>query len=230
MRLDKRTRLLLLIGLVVVLAVGCVFVYLPGGGDEQPDPREVIALLEAEEKAAKQDPPSATTRTGETPSKGGAAPRAPGPRHESRAAIARHVTRMAQRPKPEYLSALKKAARSSDEAIREPAMVGLGRLGENSDPQPLMTSLANDESAAVRIAAATALGNLRHWEAGPILIDALEDPDPRVRSQAGASLDKIIGVKLGFRATDPKRDRVIEKIRAWWPRFYAGYLARKAGG
>ena len=86
MRLDKRTRLLLWTGLVIVLAIGCVCVYLPGDGEAKVDPREVILLLEAEEKAAGQDP-SATTRISERPPKGGGAgPRVSGPRRESRAA------------------------------------------------------------------------------------------------------------------------------------------------
>jgi HEAT repeat protein len=109
-------------------------------------------------------------------------------------------------------------------------MVGIGRLGDESDPHLLMNALQTDPSPAVRVAAATALGKLKCWEAGPLLIDALEDPDSRVRSRAGAAIDRIVGVKLGFDATDPKRNLVIQKIKTWWPEFYAGYLKRKAGG
>jgi HEAT repeat protein len=125
--------------------------------------------------------------------------------------------------KPEYLPQLKKAAADPDWKVRHAAVNGVGRLGREGDPQFLIDVLRNpNEQAEVRAAAAERLGEMRHWDAGPAIIDAMEDSSDLLRARAGVALRQIIVVDFGYRANDPadRRDEVIQKIRKLWPWFY----------
>jgi len=230
----EKKRLFLLVGLLV--AAGCTYVAVhgvPWSGSEDEIDLDLGDLGDAGTvAAAKPDgtPNSAGTSSGTAGASHSVAnarrpshSAGPSPRSEI---VYEKVRRVAQRPKPAHLPHLKKAVRSGDERIREAAAIGIGRLGESSDPDVLISALRNDRAATVRAAAATALGRLNCWEAGPALIDALEDPDTNVRSRAGAALRKIMGVDFHYRANDPDRAKAIQKIRKWWPEFYDGHLGR----
>lgn len=233
---SKNRRLFVLIGLLV--AAVCAYLALHGlpwsSSDEEVDqsgPGDAGNVV----AASTDDPPDARRPSvrGDGPTHGvgkrdgpdGGVP-AGGPKA---AAVRRKVARLAERPKPEYLPELREAAASPDEDTREAALVGIGRLGKDADTELLIRTLQTDKAPAARIAAATALGQLKCWEAGPALIDALEDPDARVRSRAGTAIDRIIGLRLGFRASDPGRAKVIEKIRMMWPGFYENHLRDSPG-
>jgi hypothetical protein len=133
------------------------------------------------------------------------------------------VVRIAVQMKPEYLPQLKKAAADPDWKVRHAAVDGVGRLGREGDPQFLIDVLRNpNEQAEVRAAAAERLGEMRHWDAGPAIIDAMEDSSDLLRARAGVALRQIIIVDFGYRANDPpsRRDEVIQRIRKLWPWFY----------
>ncbi|MCD6303756.1 MAG: HEAT repeat domain-containing protein [Planctomycetes bacterium] len=214
---DKK-RLAALMGLAAVLVL--VFVYLhvwPRSNADDEAPRGSSAALSnnGEKGPAGADNSSNTGGTGRT----GLLKASPS---------YQQIKKIVQNPRPSQLPVLKKAARSPDARVRETAVIGMGRLGKDTDPTVLMDALRSDPSPAVRVAAATALGRLKYWDAGPLLIDALSDPDPRVRSRAGAALNRIVGVDLGYDALAPDRDRAIQRIRDWWPKFYQGYLQRQS--
>ncbi len=235
---DKR-RLFLLVGLLI--AAGCAYVFFHGvpwsASDDEididvgdlGDPGTVAAAKQDDASDSKEPPAgvgSRTDATGNTRRPGNSADRSRSARVET---FRKRVARIAERPRPEYLPELKQAARSPDEDARETALVGMRRLGNSADTGLLIHALRTDESPGVRVAAATALGKLKCLEAGPALIEALQDPDARVRSRAGAAMDRIIGVRMGFRANDPGRAKVIQKIRTIWREFYEAHAGHQTG-
>lgn len=232
-----RKRLLVLAGLALVLGGICVYLYASRDRPRTPDPEELMALLrKGATDAGKAEPARSgagddSTRNGPVGRSDSGAPsrsdRSGGPR-ETKSPVLREVVDIARRPKPEHLPALKMAARNRDPVIREAATFGLGRLGKQSDPAFLMQVLKEDSDPAVLVAAATALGEIKCWEAGAQLIDLLEHADSRVRNRAAASLNKIIGVDLGIRGSVAARQQRIERIRQWWPEFYAKRQQRKS--
>lgn len=198
--LSDRKRLFLLIGLAAVLAVVYVAV------------RGVPASRESGGTAGghSADPPPSSKRENI-------------PERTEAAARRSEVVDIAVQSKPEYLPQLKKAAADPDWKVRHAAVDGVGRLGREGDPQFLIDVLRNpNEQAEVRAAAAERLGEMRHWDAGPAIIDAMEDSSDLLRARAGVALRRIIIVDLGYRANDPadRRDEVIRRIRQLWPWFY----------
>lgn len=132
----------------------------------------------------------------------------------------RRVTELARQRKPENLPELEAAAKSPDWRARHAAVSGIGRLGLKGDPQLLISTLRNaQESPEVRANAAEWLGDMACWDAGPALIDALEDPLEVVRMRAGVAFRKLVIVDMGFRASDPpdRRRAAVERIRFRWP-------------
>lgn len=73
-----------------------------------------------------------------------------------------------------------------------------------------------DESndPAVRATALQGLGKARDRDSVPLLLEALEDADPRVRGQANAALIKIYETDFGFRANDPPAKRA-SAVATW---------------
>jgi len=214
--LRERKRLFLLIGLAAVLAVVYVAVHgvsasKESGSAEETAARDVTAVR----------------------------PRADGgdnaPARAKAATRRREVVRIAVQRKPEYLPRLKKAAADKDWKVRHAAVDGVGRLGRKGDPQFLIGVLRNtNEQAEVRAAAAERLGEMRFWDAGPAIIDAMDDSSQLLRARAGVALRRIMVVDFDYRANDPpdRRHEVIQKIRQLWPWFYercAGREKQKEG-
>ena len=150
------------------------------------------------------------------------------------AARRREIVLLAVQKKPENLPKLKEAAADEQWKVRHAAVDGVGRLGRKGDPQFLIEVLNNaGEKAEVRAAAADRLGAMHYWDAGPAIIDAMEDHSELLRARAGAALRTIIVVDLGFRADDPpgKRQEIIQKARRLWPWFHERFSKQaKAGG
>jgi HEAT repeat protein len=213
----ERKRLVILIGLAVVLAALFVVLHVVpwlGEDDASTTDFDGSAIAGVEGAASNpEDPPDLPAYPSRSLRRD-----APLPSHYHR------LARAARRPRPENLPALRKAARDPHPKVRAAAVTGIGRLGKDGDPESLMEALAKDPSPAVRAEAAVALGRIKHWDAGPLLIDALADPDSNVRARAGAALRRIMGVDFRYRANDPQRDKVIRRIREWWPKFYEGHL------
>jgi len=223
--LTDRKRLLLLIGLLAVLAVVYVAVYgVPG-----------VSGGRSADETAGRDVPGPGPRAGG----GDSAVLPPSgrqsvPERAEGAARYREVVSVAVQRKPEYLPQLKKAAADSDWKVRHAAVDGVGRLGREGDPQFLIGVLRNaDELPEVRAAAAERLGEMKFWDAGPAIIDAMEDPSDLLRARAGVALRMIVIVDFGYRANDPpnRRRETIQRIRQIWPKFYEHFTGlEKAKG
>jgi hypothetical protein len=82
----------------------------------------------------------------------------------------------------------------------------------------LRRELAEGQAPDVRAAAADALGAMKDLESMPLLLDAMEDPDARVRGRAGAAVRRILGADFFFRAEDPpdRREETLGRIRDHW--------------
>ncbi len=215
--LSDKKRLLLLIGLAVVLVVVYVSVRgVPGfGGSSSDDTGE-----------SADAPPSRA----ENPSE----PDKVAVRRREVKVRRREVVRLAVQKKPENLPKLKKAAADPQWKVRHAGVDGVGRLGREGDPQFLIGVLKNrNEQAEVRASAAERLGEMRYWEAGPAIIDAMEDSSALLRARAGVALRRIVVVDFAYRANDPvdRRREVVQKIRKLWPWFYGKFAGRdKAKG
>lgn len=85
-------------------------------------------------------------------------------------------------------------------------------------PEPALESAVASEWAVVRCGAAAELGRRERWDAVPLLIVRLDDPDPDVRAAAGSALRRLTNNFFGFRAqarVDHRR-RAAGRWRAWW--------------
>ena len=130
---------------------------------------------------------------------------------------------ISQRPRPDDLSALKRAVKSPSWEHRQAAVVAIGRLEDKGDPQSLQSVLTDtNERPEVRAAAAEALGAMRYIDAGSDLIDAMSDPSELVRAAAGVAVSRIMGMRFEFSARDPaaKREKAAGLARKFWPKFY----------
>lgn len=211
MRSDKR-RLLFLIGLVALLAVVYVAVHgVPAWRGSRS----------ADETPA-GDVPAARPRAGDSAD----LPRSAREKASERSEVAvrrREVVRIAIQRKPEHLPRLREAAADPDWRVRHAAVNGVGRLGREGDPQFLIDVLSNrDELPEVRAAAAERLGEMRFWDAGPAIIEAMEDSSTLLRARAGVALRRIMVVDFRYRAGDPpnRRREALQRIRQLWPWFY----------
>jgi len=201
--LKEKKRLLLLIGLGAVLVVVCLVVYLaggsssrePGGGDAANDGGNSRGIPEAGHEKT--------------------------PQQVAAAARYREVAHIALAPKPEDLPQLKKAATDPDWKVRYAGVEGVGKLRQDGDPKFLIETLRNTkEKPEVRAVAAQQLGEMRYWDAGPDLINAMEDPSELLRARAGVALRRIMVVDFDYRANDPHRDVAVRRLRQMWPWFY----------
>jgi len=135
----------------------------------------------------------------------------------------REIVFLAVQKKPENLPRLKKATKDPDWQVRHAAVDGVGRLGREGDPLFLIDVLKNTkEEPKVRAAAVARLGDMRYWDAGPAILDAMEDASDIVRARAGVALRRLITVDFEYRANDPPGPRMekMRKIRELWPWFY----------
>ena len=170
-----------------------------------------------------------TRRSGDRPKAArddsGAAPKPAKEGRPSRAAgDYRQLARLARQGDADNLPLFRRQASHANWKRRHAAVVGIGRLKQSGDPEFLVTVVRNrEERPEVRAAAAESLGVMRYYEAGPALIDALEDGSEMVRNNAGIALKKIMQVDFGYRARDPagRRGERIALIRRRWPDFYA---------
>ncbi|KPK50548.1 MAG: hypothetical protein AMK72_02005 [Planctomycetes bacterium SM23_25] len=162
------------------------------------------------------------------PTRTGGDPRAADPAGDGSAGPAYGtLVKLAQRRDPENLPRFRQQAASPDWQTRHAAITGIGRLGKGGDPVLLVTTLRNpEEHPEVRAAAAGALGQMRCWDAGAALIEALRDPSRQVRAAAGGALRRIMRVDCRFRANDPlpAREAAIRRIQQTWSDFYQGHL------
>lgn len=133
------------------------------------------------------------------------------------------VTALARRRDPRDLERLKQAARDGDWKARHAAVTGIGRLKEQGDPAYLLSVFTDrGEKIEIRAAAAQALGQMRHLDAGDALIDALDDSSVLIRTRAGVAIRRIMQVSYRYDPRGPiaERRKAIQRIRNAWPRLY----------
>jgi len=115
---------------------------------------------------------------------------------------------------------------SEDEQVAWQAVTDLGRFDVKSVSETLVEVMESDSRAAIRTAAARALGRIEVWETMPNLIKALDDPALEVRQAANVAIVKIIGVDYGFRPDGgaAERRRFISGLLNNYEREHAAYL------
>lgn len=101
--------------------------------------------------------------------------------------------------KAQAVPVLAKAAKISDANLRLAAALGLARTGV-PEAAPLLIELTSDLDPRVCIAAAEALGAIKHEPAKDALISALGSSSIRVREAARAALKEITGKDCGWSA------------------------------
>ena len=98
------------------------------------------------------------------------------------------------------------------------AAIELARLGDMRAVDPLMRQLAENKDFYVRLAAATALGQMRATRSVDALIDALGEKDALVRTAAAEALRVITQHKFKFapQMKEEARTALQEELRNWW--------------
>ena len=114
---------------------------------------------------------------------------------------------------------VEKALKDPRSEIREAAAIALPRVEKAKAARVLASVAKQDESASVRAAAATALGQIRAVDEVDTLLAALEDPDRTVRFRASAAMERIVSRRYEFYVdgTPEERHEAVEKFRAAWP-------------
>lgn len=121
-------------------------------------------------------------------------------------------------PTAEFEQWVEQLRDESEEAAFK-ATLELGNLGDVRAAGPLVVVLQTHDSYYVRLAAATALGELGVVDTLPALIDALTDQDSLVRTAAHDALTTITGAKIDYTAdaeTGEEREAGQARWRAWW--------------
>ncbi|MGB2819825.1 MAG: HEAT repeat domain-containing protein [Phycisphaerae bacterium] len=210
--------LLLLVGLAAVLAAGSLIVHGLSGPDTS-------APADGDEALASDGPEGTEGKgAGDDGGKGG-------PQDPVSVETYRDVVKLSWRRDPKYLPELKQAAGDSEWKKRHAAVSGIGQLKEKGDPEFLLSVLSNEaERPEVRAAAAEGLGAMRFYEAGPALIQAMENGPLALRTAAGVALRRIMKVHYGYRAGDSieRRREALNLIRSDWPQFHA-YMKGRQG-
>ena len=116
-----------------------------------------------------------------------------------------------------------KAMKDIRPPVREAAAGALGQAGGEEQIPILAGAAAEDKAAIVRATALRALGRLRAYTQMEVMLEALDDPDEPVRRCANAAIEKVVGVKVGYRASDspPRRQQAIARWQATWERIRA---------
>lgn len=83
--------------------------------------------------------------------------------------------------------------RAAEPALRAAAARALGELQSTSAAEALRECALRDDSDRVRASAVRALGHLADAANGPTLREALDDPEPTVRSELPAALASTLG-------------------------------------
>jgi len=114
------------------------------------------------------------------------------------------------------------------EQRQEAAIELLGHAEAQREDFRQLADRSNDP--VVRGAAFSGMGKTDDWDSVPVLIDALSDPDPYVRGQAGAALKKILRIDLGFKANDPpqQREAAIQEIKRRYDRVQQVYQGERS--
>ncbi len=138
---------------------------------------------------------------------------------------------------PEVLA--KRALEGDSPEIREQAALDLARSGEEARPH-LREVLRKTKDPVVKAGVMGGLMRLQDVPSLPLMIEAVQDPDPNVRGRAVAAVGKIIGIRYPFSSEATTQDRIslmghmrkaYEKLKANLPPEYEKFreeLAQEA--
>jgi hypothetical protein len=107
------------------------------------------------------------------------------------------VRTLARVPTPTAGTVIAAALQDRDVDVRVTACQEIGKIGGEEASRLLGTTLASDTSVDVRIAATKALGHMRDPQAVPLLVVALEDPDPALQLGGMEAMRLATGKDLG---------------------------------
>ena len=111
------------------------------------------------------------------------------------------------------------ALESTDPAEQEKAVLELTELGTPA-LKHLQRVLAESQTDRVRAAAIQGLASQRDYDSMPVLLDAMADPSVVIRVRAGAAVQKLLGVKVDFRAnaSPTEQEKAVAILRREWER------------
>ena len=188
------------LGLTVVLAIVAAIIYWPGGGDpDSSDPDQRLAAARALEGKTDEASVAVLRRLSND--------------RETRVVLAAVSSikrgRTAERNRKALVTIL---AESDSPVARSAAATALGHCPE-VDVNVLTAVLSNRrEDPIVRAGAAKGLAGRRDGKSIPRLVDALEDPDPRVRLWAITAIGRMTALRFDYDAARPPAEQR-EKIR-----------------
>jgi HEAT repeat protein len=107
------------------------------------------------------------------------------------------VRTLAHVPTPTAGAVIAAALQDPDVDVRVTACQEIGKIGGEQASRLLGETLAGDTSVDVRIAATKALGQMRDPQAVPLLVVALEDPDPALQLRGMEAMRLASGKDLG---------------------------------
>lgn len=121
-------------------------------------------------------------------------------------------------------------------AVREAAAAAMAYLGQDAAFEALKDLLVPgaEPDPGVRAAAAGTLGQLNRWESFLPLVEAMDDPSPKVRGRAYAGVKKMIGRDYRFRPNLPRSERLriisaLKADRQGLRQAFLAYQERKEG-
>lgn len=117
----------------------------------------------------------------------------------------------------EILKEVASGANEKRAAVRQEAVIQLGRQG-GTEPLPVLRQVIKmDPDPEVRAAAATSIGWLGSLVDVALLVDVAEnETDPIVQARAVGSIEHLIGLKFGYKPGAPQaeREKVLRRVRA----------------
>jgi hypothetical protein len=142
------------------------------------------------------------------------------------------VRTLAEFPTPAAYAAVLASLQDASPHVRAAACRGLARHPSQGGFEALAKTLTSDSDLDVRIAAATALGSFRGFEAARALRAALDDRDPALQLAAVSSLERLEGHPEYRRnvavwrehldnghAAPPPPPSLAERLRYYWSWF-----------
>jgi hypothetical protein len=123
--------------------------------------------------------------------------------------------------RPPSADELAQAALQADSAEkRELAAIELSHSGKPARAQ-IVRVFTESQDPEVRVACLRGLADQWAYRQMDLMLDALDDPSPLVRAQAGESVQLLLKVDYGFNAAAPpeQRQEVVERLRERWRDF-----------
>ncbi|MGB5622692.1 MAG: HEAT repeat domain-containing protein [Gammaproteobacteria bacterium] len=102
-----------------------------------------------------------------------------------------NLSKMGENARPVEIQALKQAVEDEDPFVRDAAVVALAETRAPETPDFLAAAFPNESDPRVKRSLLLTLSNFGRQQDAPLFMDAMEDQDPGVRSQAVAALSAL---------------------------------------